>query len=366
MEVPRFCAEPSHRHPYHRYGGINGDSIRPSYSAGGPSSSLSSPPPLLDTTTTRSRFDSCPHLPPRRRSQSSSTRTNMHTHTHMRKDRTRDKDEKSWTQTAYTYAWVLDQEIAIAEMSHQNEETVQWVHEQRKQEQYERDMLWKRMIRGKGLQRFMSSSSADTSNAEATAKPSWRHHGAEILSALRWARDVEMMMEEELLRLQASRREAERCRLAFEKRRAQEEARAACLQREQQQQQQRMRALRDERYRAAWSAYEERWAELTANDSSSSSPLSFDLTFDSIPWPLFSSPGSVADITPEDITAFILSPLHSIAQSRKDRIKMALRRWHPDRFGRLLARVLEVDKEKVEEAVGIIARCLNHLLEREN
>jgi len=51
---------------------------------------------------------------------------------------------------------------------------------------------------------------------------------------------------------------------------------------------------------------------------------------------------------------------------QKERIKSALRRWHPDRFGRVLGRVDEKDKEAVERGVGIVARCLNDLLAQEN
>ncbi|KAI0812362.1 hypothetical protein BC629DRAFT_1472366 [Irpex lacteus] len=61
---------------------------------------------------------------------------------------------------------------------------------------------------------------------------------------------------------------------------------------------------------------------------------------------------------------FILSSQHSEGLSMKDRVKSALRRWHPDRFGRILARVSDEDKGKVEEGAGIVARCLSNLLER--
>lgn len=48
----------------------------------------------------------------------------------------------------------------------------------------------------------------------------------------------------------------------------------------------------------------------------------------------------------------------------KDRVRSALRRWHPDRFGRILAKVRDEDKARVEEGVGLVVRCLNDLLER--
>ena len=124
---------------------------------------------------------------------------------------------------------------------------------------------------------------------------------------------------------------------------------------------QRAKAARDEAEKEAWERYEEKWAALNPSAESSTSPL----TFKSIPWPLLSPPGKVEDITPARIAMFLLSPNHSGEVSRKDRIKNALRRWHPDRFGRILTRVVEIDKKDVEEGVGIIARCLNSLMERE-
>ncbi|PCH43520.1 hypothetical protein WOLCODRAFT_33841, partial [Wolfiporia cocos MD-104 SS10] len=88
------------------------------------------------------------------------------------------------------------------------------------------------------------------------------------------------------------------------------------------------------------------------------------LTFGAIPWPMFSTPLMVEDITPARVAMFILSPMHSEAQSRKDKIRAALKRWHPDRFGRLLVRVEEHDRESVTEGVGVVVRCLNNLLAR--
>ncbi|KAI0298631.1 hypothetical protein BC826DRAFT_887994, partial [Russula brevipes] len=86
------------------------------------------------------------------------------------------------------------------------------------------------------------------------------------------------------------------------------------------------------------------------------------LRFKSVPWPTIVPPRNVADITPAAISKFIFSSAHSEGMSRKERIKNALRRWHPDRFGRVLSRVDEKDKGAVERGVGVVARCLNELL----
>ncbi|KAI9509493.1 hypothetical protein F5148DRAFT_978197 [Russula earlei] len=108
----------------------------------------------------------------------------------------------------------------------------------------------------------------------------------------------------------------------------------------------------------AWRAYERRWMAVASDRR--------QLKFKSIPWPTTGPPRNVAEITPDAIARFVLSPAHSEGMSRKERIKGALRRWHPDRFGRVLSRVDEKDRREVERGVGIVARCLNDLLAREN
>jgi hypothetical protein len=71
-------------------------------------------------------------------------------------------------------------------------------------------------------------------------------------------------------------------------------------------------------------------------------------------------------LKPEAICEFLLSPAHSPGVSSKDRIRAALRRWHPDKFARLLGLVVESDRDAVTDGVGIVVRCLNEMLEREN
>ncbi|KAH8119378.1 hypothetical protein DFH11DRAFT_1564678 [Phellopilus nigrolimitatus] len=107
----------------------------------------------------------------------------------------------------------------------------------------------------------------------------------------------------------------------------------------------------------AWKTYESQWAAMTT----SSDPLSFH----SIPWPMFSRPSAPSSITMGAISAFLFSQTHSTTQTPKERIRDALRRWHPDRFGRLLKRVAAEERPVVEEAVGVVARHLNELLNRQ-
>ena len=103
----------------------------------------------------------------------------------------------------------------------------------------------------------------------------------------------------------------------------------------------------------AWTNYESQWTSLMT----SSGPLEFK----TIPWPVTKPAKNPGDVTPETIATLLFSQLHSPQLSRKERIRNAQLRWHPDRFRRLMGRVKAEDKAKVEEAVGIVARCLNDL-----
>lgn len=117
------------------------------------------------------------------------------------------------------------------------------------------------------------------------------------------------------------------------------------------------RAKLDKLILDAWTNYETRWTAL----ASSSEPLEFKKT----PWPLIIPPRNTGDITRDAIVAFLFSPLHSQKQTRKDRIRSAQLRWHPDRFRRFAGRIPEAEREVVEEGVGIVARILNELMEKE-
>lgn len=175
---------------------------------------------------------------------------------------------------------------------------------------------------------------------------------ARRLAALRQA-EKERLIQEEV------RRVAER--IAFkkeqEKRRLIEEKRLAAIEqvreKERQQRRQAERAIA-----TAWKTYDDGW---TAIGSSTEK-----LAFRTIPWPVLRQPNAPAELRPADIAQFILSPFHSVNQTPRDRIKEALRRWHPDRFRRILDRVAANDRAKVEEAAGIIVRCLNDLLSRQS
>jgi hypothetical protein len=158
-------------------------------------------------------------------------------------------------------------------------------------------------------------------------------------------------VQEELKRLEArmrAKRETERQKMVEEKLRSQMEAR----ERDRKERAGAQKAITD-----AWTRYENGWEAIT----SSTTPLGYE----DIPWPTKFVPATPSDITPSAIVTLLLSPFHSPKQSRKERLRSAQLRWHPDRFRRLINRVKEEDREAVEEGVGIIARCLNDLMSKE-
>ncbi|KAH9056574.1 hypothetical protein EDB87DRAFT_1566396, partial [Lactarius vividus] len=97
------------------------------------------------------------------------------------------------------------------------------------------------------------------------------------------------------------------------------------------------------------------------------------LTFERIPWPVVADADDRGGrrrldvlLRHEAIREFLLSSAHSPDVSAKDRIRAALRRWHPDKFARVLSQVIESDRDAVAEGMGIVVRCLNDMLEKEN
>ncbi|KAG8695498.1 hypothetical protein FRC09_009119 [Ceratobasidium sp. 395] len=110
--------------------------------------------------------------------------------------------------------------------------------------------------------------------------------------------------------------------------------------------------------RDAWQSYEDRWAEL------SNSNASIRLTFHNIPWPVFSQPNSTSHLNSRTIGAFILSSLHDGGGgTRRERIRTAMRLWHPDKWmGRYMSKVDPRHAQVVKEGVDAVAGALAELL----
>ena len=133
------------------------------------------------------------------------------------------------------------------------------------------------------------------------------------------------------------------------------------------------RALEKKAFEEAWSIYESRWMLLTfaTRSMATSSPElpnamgHLTLSFHDIPWPLPHPARTRHDITSESIRRFLASDYHSTDKTHRDRIKEALLRWHPDRFGtRVLEHVREGQRDEVRKGVDIVVRCLNELLSK--
>lgn len=108
--------------------------------------------------------------------------------------------------------------------------------------------------------------------------------------------------------------------------------------------------------KGAWASYEATWTTVHSDSNER-------LSFENIAWPLVSRPRNLNDIKAEGVREFLFSDTHSHTQSNKERLKAALRLWHPDRFQRMMSRVEEKDRRMVEEGVGMVARSLNSLME---
>ncbi|KAA1476778.1 hypothetical protein DENSPDRAFT_785529 [Dentipellis sp. KUC8613] len=113
----------------------------------------------------------------------------------------------------------------------------------------------------------------------------------------------------------------------------------------------------------AWAVYEQRWAELNAAlGAGAPDPL----TFAGVPWPVREAPRQADDLRPQAIKGFVLAAAHSPGVPKRERIRRALKRWHPDKFARVVDRVEDGEKEAVRAAAGVVVRCLNDMLEKEN
>ncbi|CAE7207521.1 unnamed protein product [Rhizoctonia solani] len=110
--------------------------------------------------------------------------------------------------------------------------------------------------------------------------------------------------------------------------------------------------------RQAWQRYEDYWTELSSSDA----PVR--LTFQTIPWPVFSQPSSISHLNSRTIGAFVLSSLHDGGGStRRERIRNAMRLWHPDKWmGRYMTRVDPRHAQAVKDGVNSVARALTELL----
>ncbi|OCH85061.1 hypothetical protein OBBRIDRAFT_342603 [Obba rivulosa] len=177
---------------------------------------------------------------------------------------------------------------------------------------------------------------------------------------------------EEILREQARRAEEtrrqfeeyERQRQEHERQAREEEARRARLREEE------IRLVQEAARRAAedsqasaieqtLTVYDGKWDTLL-HPPSNLGPIPFH----TVPWPTFHTVTGPDDITHDRVSEFIFHPLRRSMQhkTRRDRLKIELVRWHPDKFnGRTLPRIFVPDQARVGEVAQAVAKCLTHI-----
>ena len=102
--------------------------------------------------------------------------------------------------------------------------------------------------------------------------------------------------------------------------------------------------------------HDHQWAAISNSD---------ELFWHDFPWPVRKPPKDPEDLTSTRIVAYVLSQYYPGGESKssKDRIKEHIKEWHPDRFEtKYLPKVVQEDREKVQEGARVVVRVLNEML----
>lgn len=117
-----------------------------------------------------------------------------------------------------------------------------------------------------------------------------------------------------------------------------------------------------ERIEQQFTLYDAKWAAFKSSDVPA-------LDFSQLPWPTLDFiPTGPADITYERLQAFVFHPLRPYMEgkSRRDKVKMDVLKWHPDKFdSKVLGKVIECQRSTVMESAGAVARILTQMLSEE-
>ncbi|KIJ51874.1 hypothetical protein M422DRAFT_223555 [Sphaerobolus stellatus SS14] len=128
----------------------------------------------------------------------------------------------------------------------------------------------------------------------------------------------------------------------------------------------------------AWEQYERSWEKLmkAVRPTTTFTFIKLSFSFQEIPWPVLHKahpskpketiPLELKDFTPIAIAHFLLHPLRDPAKSRRDKLRDAIRHYHPDKFARFLHRIVEEDRTLVQEGVIIVTKSLNELMASES
>ncbi|CAL1709104.1 unnamed protein product [Somion occarium] len=108
-----------------------------------------------------------------------------------------------------------------------------------------------------------------------------------------------------------------------------------------------------------WNVYEDRCRKLSTSDDY--------VTWSDIPWPVQQPPMNIEDFTSTAIADFLFAPLRvrGASGTRKDKLRQALLRWHPDKLSAVLSKVDDADQGRVLEGIHAVFRCLRELQDLE-
>ncbi|KAL5476703.1 hypothetical protein ACEPAI_2889 [Sanghuangporus weigelae] len=110
-----------------------------------------------------------------------------------------------------------------------------------------------------------------------------------------------------------------------------------------------------------WQSYERAWSNII---SSTDKPV----TFVDMPWPLLTPPKSPDELrNPTKTAEFLFESLtlENNTTTRRERLRTALLRWHPDKLGNILVRVPEDELSAVKDGVDAVVISLMKLQEAE-
>jgi hypothetical protein len=108
----------------------------------------------------------------------------------------------------------------------------------------------------------------------------------------------------------------------------------------------------------AWRGYQHRWAALAQ-----ATVFGAPLTYAAVPWPVAGAPFHPAALTPGRIAEFVLAPVHSAGKPAMERLRDAMKLWHPDKWeGRLMGVVAVGEQAVVREGIAMVARGLIELM----
>ncbi|KAG1803462.1 uncharacterized protein BJ212DRAFT_1449879 [Suillus subaureus] len=184
--------------------------------------------------------------------------------------------------------------------------------------------------------------------------------------ARRYAEERARLREQRERELQA-KREAFRKAQEEAEHRARVQAEQRLREEAQRQERQRQEELRRNKAQADLVAffqlYDAKWKELKLSQKLTSVMLC------EMPWPTFQQGcASPDDISRRSMEEFIFHPLRPgmETKSRKDRLKVEILRFHPDKFNSNIVRKLrECDRERASEIAGALARILTNMMAEE-